>query len=142
MEAYDDGNIFAKILRGEIPCAKVFEDDVAVAFMDVMPQVEGHVLVVPKAAARNLLDVAPATLSALMTRVQRVGRAAVAALEADGLTLHQYSEAAGGQSVFHLHFHLLPRHHGVAIRPPGGPMADPESLAGLASRIRAALPAD
>ena len=142
MEAYDDGNIFAKILRGEVPSAKVFEDDVALAFMDVMPQVEGHVLIVPKVPARNLLDVAPDTLSALMTRVQRVGRAAVAALKADGLTLHQYSEAAGGQSVFHLHFHLLPRHAGVPIRPPGGPMAKPEVLADLAARIRVALADD
>ena len=141
MQAYDDGNIFARILRGEIPCAKVLEDDVALAFMDVMPQVDGHVLVVPKVRARNLLDVSPDALSALMSRVQRVGVAAVAALKADGLTLHQYSEAAGGQSVFHLHFHLLPRHAGVPIRPPGGPMAKPEVLAEFAASIRSALPA-
>ena len=139
MEAYDDGNIFARILRGEISSARVFEDDVALAFMDVMPQVEGHVLVVPRAPARNLLDVAPETLAAFMLRVQRVGKAAVTALKADGLTLHQYSEAAGGQAVFHLHVHLLPRHHGVPIRPPGGPMAEPETLARIAARIRSAL---
>ena len=139
MPAYDDANIFAKILRGEIPSTKVYEDDVCLAFMDVMPQVEGHVLVIAKAASRTLLDADPDVLSALMPRVQKVGRAAVAALEADGLTLMQFSEAPAGQSVFHLHFHLLPRREGVPIRPHQGPMARPEDLAALAARIRAEL---
>ncbi len=139
MPAYDDANIFAKILRGEIPSTKVYEDEVCLAFMDVMPQVEGHVLVVAKSPSRTLLDADPAVLSALMPRVQKVGRAAVAALAADGLTLMQFSEAPAGQSVFHLHFHLLPRREGVPIRPHEGPMAKPEDLAALAIRIRAEL---
>ena len=139
MHPYDDGNIFARILRGEIPCARVYEDEVALAFMDIMPRVEGHVLVIPKAPARTLLDIDADLLGALMARVQRVGRAAVTALGAEGLTLHQFSERAGGQEVFHLHFHLLPRREGEPIRPPGGPMEKPEVLAALAARIAAAL---
>lgn len=139
MQGYDDGNIFARILRGEIPCAKVYEDDVALAFMDIMPRVEGHVLVIPKAPARTLLDIAPDVLGALMQRVQLVGRATVAAMGAQGLTLHQFSERVGGQEVFHLHFHLLPRHEGQALRPPGGPIERPDVLAGLAARIKAEL---
>ena len=140
MRAYDDGNIFARILRGEIPCTKVYEDDIALAFMDVMPQVEGHVLVIAKAPSRTLLDADPTVLAALMPRVQRIGRAAVAALKADGLTLMQFSESAGGQTVFHLHFHLLPRREGVPLRPHEGPMADARTLAALADRIKAELP--
>lgn len=140
MQAYDDSNIFAKILRGEIPCTKVYEDDVALAFMDIMPQVEGHILVISKSRARTLLDIDPDALGALMQRVQRVGRAAVKALGADGLTLQQFSESAGGQSVFHLHFHLLPRRAGVKVRPPEGPVEKPEVLAALAARIRTELP--
>ncbi len=139
MQAYDDGNIFAKILRGEIPSAKVYEDDVALAFMDVMPRVEGHVLVIPKAPARTLLDIEPDILGELIQRVQRVGRATVKAMKAEGLTLHQFSERVGGQEVFHLHFHLLPRHAGVPIGPPGGPIEKLEVLAALAARIRAEL---
>ena len=121
MQAYDENNIFAKILRGEIPCTKVYEDDVCLAFMDIMPQVEGHVLVIAKAPSRTLLDADPQALAALMPRVQAVGRAAVKAFGADGLTLMQFSEAAGGQTVFHLHFHLLPRRDGVPMRPHEGP---------------------
>ncbi len=139
MQPYDDGNIFARILRGEIPCARVYEDEVALAFMDIMPRVEGHVLVIPKATARTLLDIDADVLGALMARVQRVGRAAVKALGAEGLTLHQFSERVGGQEVFHLHFHLLPRREGEPIRPPGGPMERPEVLAALAARIAAEL---
>jgi histidine triad (HIT) family protein len=141
MQAYDDANIFAKILRGEIPCTKVYEDEVCLAFMDIMPQVEGHVLVIAKAPSRNLLDADPEVLAALMPRVQKVGRAVVAALEADGLTLMQFSEAPAGQTVFHLHFHLLPRREGISIRPHEGPMAQPEMLAALADRIKAELSA-
>ena len=141
MPGYDDGNVFAKILRGEMSCHRVFEDDVVLAFMDIAPQVEGHVLVVPKAPSRGLLDATAATLSDVMPRVQRVGAAVVAALKADGLTLYQCNEVAGGQSVFHLHFHLLPRLEGVALRPPGGPMEKPEVLSDVAARIRAELEA-
>ncbi|HEX4766319.1 MAG TPA: HIT family protein [Lichenihabitans sp.] len=139
MPAYDRDNIFAKILRGEVPCQKVYEDEVVLAFMDVMPRVPGHLLVVPKVPARNLLDVPPEALAAVMPRVQKVAAAAVRALEADGLMLQQFNEEAGGQTVFHLHFHILPLHHGAALKPPGGPMEKPEVLAEMAGRIRAAL---
>ncbi len=139
VQAYEDGNIFAKILRGEMGCHRVFEDDVVLAFMDISPQVPGHVLVVPKAPSRGLLDASAATLAAIMPRVQRIGAAVVTAVKADGLTLYQSNEVAGGQSVFHLHFHLLPRHDGVAMQPPGGRMEKPEVLAELAARIRAEL---
>jgi histidine triad (HIT) family protein len=136
--AYDPNNIFGKILRGEIPAHKVYEDDVALAFMDIMPRAEGHVLVIPREGARGLLDVSPATLGELMKRVQHVARALQAAFRADGLTLHQFNESAGGQVIYHLHFHLLPRWDGVALSPPGA-MADNEKLAEHAARIKAAL---
>ena len=136
---YDDQNIFAKILRGEIPCAKVYEDDLVLAFMDVMPQAEGHTLVVPKAPARGLLDVAPDTLAALIVRVQKVAVAVKAAFAADGLTILQYNEPAGGQSVSHLHFHVVPRMEGVAMKPHEGGMADAGLLKEHAARIKAAL---
>ena len=141
MPAYADDNIFAKILRGEIPCHRVFEDDVALAFMDIMPRCEGHVLLIPKAPARTLLDIAPADLAALMPRVQKVAAAAVKAFAADGLTLQQFNETAGGQVVFHLHFHILPRRDGVALRPHTGEMAKPDLLAAQAARITAELAA-
>ena len=137
--AYDDQNIFAKILRGEIPCAKVYEDDLVLAFMDVMPQAEGHTLVVPKAPARGLLDVAPDTLAALIVRVQKVAAAVQTAFAADGLTILQYNEPAGGQSVFHLHFHVVPRTDGVALKPHAGGMANADVLKEQAALIAAAL---
>lgn len=136
---YDDGNIFAKILRGEIPCAKVYEDEVAIAFMDVMPQGEGHTLVVPKAKARNILDIGPDDLQALIVRVQKIARAVQAAFSADGLTIFQFSEPAGGQTVFHLHFHVLPRFEGVPLEKHEGAMADSAVLKAQAERIAAAL---
>jgi histidine triad (HIT) family protein len=136
---YDPSNIFAKILRGEIPNHTVFEDDVALAFMDIMPRCDGHCLVVPKTPARGLLDMPPDALAALMPRVQKVAAAAVKALAADGLTLQQFNETAGGQEVFHLHFHVLPRRAGVPLRPPHKEMADPETLKAQAARIRAAF---
>lgn len=139
MTSYDDSNVFARILRGELSCHRVFEDEVALAFMDVMPRIEGHVLVIPKQPVRTLLDLAPEALAAFMPRVQRVARAVLRALKADGLTLQQFNEDAGGQVVFHLHFHLLPRHLGVPLRPPGGAMETPEVLAALASRVAEAL---
>jgi histidine triad (HIT) family protein len=135
---YEDTNVFAKILRAEMPAHKVFEDDVAFAFMDIMPRADGHTLVIPKAPCRNLLDIAPADLSALMPRVQKVARGVRQAMRADGLTLQQFNEEAGGQIVFHLHFHILPRWSGVALRPPGN-MEKPEILAAHAETIRAAL---
>lgn len=139
MPPYDPDNIFGKILRGEIPCHKVYEDEHSLAFMDVMPQGEGHTLVIPKAPSRGLLDAEPRTLAALIATVQRVGRAVKAAFDADGLTLFQYNEPAGGQTVFHLHFHLVPRHDGVPLKRHEGGMADNAVLAEHAARIRAAL---
>lgn len=139
MMAYDQDNVFGRILRGELPCHRVFEDEVALAFMDVMPRVEGHVLVIPKRPSRTLLEADAADLAALIPRVQRVGRGVVRALDAAGLTVHQFNEEAGGQVVFHLHFHLLPRRPGVALRPPGGPAEQPEVLAALAQRIAQAI---
>lgn len=139
MTPYDPDNIFGKILRGEIPAHKVYEDEHSLAFMDVMPQGEGHTLVIPKAPSRGLLDAEPQTLAAVIGTVQRVGRAVKEAFKADGLTLFQYNEPAGGQTVFHLHFHLVPRHDGVPLKRHEGGMADPTVLAEHAARIRAAL---
>ena len=125
---YDPDNIFARILRGEAPCVKVYEDELALAFMDVMPRADGHTLVVPKVPARNLFDIDPQDLARFMPAVQKVGRAVMAGMKAEGLTLQQFNETAGGQQVFHLHFHLLPRWSGVALRPPGGPFQNAEAL--------------
>jgi histidine triad (HIT) family protein len=138
-EPYDVNNIFAKILRGEMACVRVFEDDVALAFMDIMPRTPGHTLVVPKTPARNLLDIAPEALARFMPAVQRTAVAAKRALAADGISLMQYSETAGGQLVFHLHFHVLPRWAGVALTPPGGPKVPAAELEPTAAKIRAAL---
>lgn len=135
---YDPNNIFGKILRGEIPAHKIYEDEISLAFMDIMPRAEGHVLVIPKEGARDLLDVTPQTLSELIKRVQHVARVVKTALDADGMTLHQFSESAGGQVIFHLHFHILPRWEGVALRPPGV-MADDVILAAQAEKIRSAM---
>lgn len=137
--AYDSNNIFAKILRGEIPAHKVYEDDNVLAFMDVMPQAQGHVLVVPKAASRNILDADPATLPALILTVQKVAIAAQDAFDADGVTIMQFNEAPAGQSVFHLHFHIIPRHEGTPLRPHSGKMEDGAVLAANAEKIRDAL---
>ena len=137
--AYDDNNIFAKILRGEIPAHRVYEDDNAIAIMDVMPQGTGHTLVLPKAASRNLLDAEPARLAALIQAVQKVAVAVKAAFEADGVMLVQYNEAPAGQSVFHLHFHVIPRFEGVPLKPHSGTMEDPQVLATNAEKIRRAL---
>ena len=138
--AYDPQNVFAKILRGEIPSHKVYEDEVALAIMDIMPRAEGHVLVIPKTPARGLLDIGAADLAQLITRVQHVARAAKTAFGADGLTLQQFNESAGGQVIFHLHFHILPRFEGVGLRPPGT-LGDDATLALQAEKIRAALAA-
>ncbi len=137
-EAYDDQNIFAKILRGEIPNITVYEDDETLCFMDIMPRTEGHCLVIPKTPCRNMLDATPAQLAACMATVNKVANAAKRAFEADGITLFQFNEAAGGQEVFHLHFHIHPRHEGVAIRPPGT-MGDMDVIKANADRIIAAL---
>ena len=138
---YDDGNIFAKILRGEAPAARVFEDDHVLAFMDVFPQSRGHTLVIPKASsARNLLDEDPQTVAHLFQGVQRVARAVRAALTPDGLTVTQFNGAPAGQTVFHLHVHIIPRWEGVALGRHGeGGMADPAELKALAAEIAAKI---
>ena len=136
---YDPNNIFAKILRGEIPSHKIYEDEHTLAFMDVMPHVDGHCLVIPKVGSRNLLDAELSTLTPLMATVQRVARAAKAAFKADGLQIRQYNEPAAGQTVFHLHFHIMPLNEGQAIRPHAGKMADQGLLAKHAEMIRKAL---
>ncbi|GGH25016.1 hydrolase [Alsobacter metallidurans] len=138
-QSYDPNNIFARILRGELPCEKVYEDEATFAFMDIMPRSDGHVLVVPKAPARNMLDIRPEDLSRLMVSVQKVARAVKSGMAADGLTIQQFNESAGGQVVFHIHFHVLPRWDGVPLRPHTGQMEKPEALKAHADRIRAAL---
>ena len=138
---YDDGNIFAKILRGEAPAARVFEDDHVLAFMDVFPQARGHTLVIPKhSKARNLLDEEPAVLTNVILGVQRVTRAVRAALKPDGIVVTQFNGAAAGQTVYHLHFHIIPRWEGVALgRHAAGGMADPVELETLAEQIAAKI---
>ena len=136
---YDDQNIFAKILRGEMPCHKIYEDDATFAFMDIMPRGDGHALVIPKEPARNLLDVEADSLAAVMRTVQKVANASMKAFGADGVTVQQFNEPAGGQVVFHLHVHIIPRFDGVSLRPHTGEMEKPEILAANADRLRAAL---
>lgn len=139
--AYDDANIFAKILRGEIPCAKVYEDEIALAFMDLFPQTPGHTLVIPKVPARNLLDIPDDALAAYITRVKKVAAGVRAALEPDGIVILQYNGAPAGQTVFHIHFHILPRYEGVALgEHAAGKKADPAKLAEQAAKIADAIP--
>jgi histidine triad (HIT) family protein len=137
--AYDPNNIFAKILRGEIPSARVYEDAHVVVFMDVMPQATGHALVVPKAPSRNLLDADPAVLTPLLAAVQKVARAAKAAFAADGVSVMQFNESAAGQSVFHLHFHVIPRFATTPLKPHSGKMEDRAVIEANAAKLRAAL---
>lgn len=135
---YDPDNIFAKILRDEIPSTRVYEDDETVVFMDIMPRADGHVLVIPKTPCRNILDASQEQLSSCMATVQKLSHAVIKAFGAGGVTIQQFNETTGGQEVFHLHFHILPRHEGVALMPPGQ-MADADVLAANAEKIRAAL---
>jgi histidine triad (HIT) family protein len=137
--AYDDGNVFAKIVRGELPAAKVYEDAHVLVIMDVMPQGEGHTLVIPKTPSRNLLDIEPEDLKQAIVAVQRVARAVKKAFDAPGVFVMQFNEAAAGQTVFHTHFHVIPRFEGVDLKRHAGGMADPKVLAAHAERIRAAL---
>ncbi|MCQ8782560.1 HIT family protein [Mangrovibrevibacter kandeliae] len=137
--AYDESNIFAKILREEIPSHRVYQDESCIAIMDVMPQSKGHCLVVPRAPSRNLLDCADATLGAVMPVVARLARAVKTAFHADGVMISQFNEAAAGQTVYHLHFHVIPRYDGVPLQPHSGGMADQAMLAEQADMIRAAL---
>ena len=137
--SYDPSNIFAKILLGEIPAHKVYEDDTALVMMDIFPQSRGHVLVIPKAASRNLLDADPVVLTAVIPLVQQVARAVKQVTGADGIRLAQFNEAPAGQTVFHLHFHIIPAYEGVALGAHGGGKADDEELAALAKEIADAL---
>ena len=137
--AYDPDNIFAKILRGEIPSVKVYEDAKTLAFMDVMPEADGHVLVIPREGAENILDLSADGLSAMMATVQKVARAVDKALEPDGILLKQYNRPAAGQSVFHVHFHIVPRWEGVTLAPHGKVMVEAARLEPIAAKIRRAL---
>jgi histidine triad (HIT) family protein len=137
--AYDANNIFAKILRGEIPSVKVFEDDKTLAFMDVMPQADGHVLVVPKEPAENIFDLTPEGATALIATTQKVAKAVRKGLDVPGVMLAQLNGAAAGQSVFHVHFHIIPRRGGVDMKLHARDMVDPKTLEPIAAKIRAAL---
>jgi histidine triad (HIT) family protein len=139
MPDYDSDNLFAKILRGEIPCHKVFEDDATFAFLDIMPRAHGHTLVIPKAPARNILDIEEDDLAAVMRTVKRIAIAGRKAFDAEGVTISQFNEAAGGQEVFHLHVHVIPRAEGVAMKPPASVMEDQDVLKANAEKLRAAL---
>ncbi len=137
--AYDNGNIFAKILRGEIPCVKVFEDASTLAFMDVMPEADGHVLVVPKEPAQDIFDLSADGLTAMMATTQKVARAVDIALSPDGIQLKQYNRAPAGQSIFHVHFHIVPRWEGQGLAPHGKVMVQASVLEPIAAKIRSAL---
>jgi histidine triad (HIT) family protein len=139
MPAYDSNNPFAKILRGEFPCYKVYEDDHVLAFLDIMPRTPGHTLVIPKAPARNILDISPEDFAHVARATHRIARAAMTAFKADGITIQQFSEAAGGQVVFHLHMHVMPRHNGAALLPPASRKEDAKVLEENAAKLIAAL---
>ena len=139
--AYDETNIFARIVRGELPCAKVWEDEDVLVFMDVFPQARGHALAIHKTSrARNLLDAEPAALNQLIAAVQKTCRAVKAALAPDGIVVTQFNGAPAGQTIFHLHFHILPRWEGAGLKPhAAGKQADPAELAALAAQISVKL---
>jgi histidine triad (HIT) family protein len=139
MSDYDQNNIFAKILRGELPCYKVYEDDRALVFLDIMPRAPGHALVLPKAAARNILDVAPDDLAHVAKVAQKVAKASMRVFNADGITVQQFNEPAGGQVVFHLHVHVIPRKDGEPLKPPASFKENPTSLEANAAKLAAAL---
>ncbi len=139
MAAYDPNNVFAKILRGELPAHKVYEDDRAFAFLDIMPRSPGHTLVIPKAPARNILDVAPDDLAHVMKVAQKIAKAGMTVFSADGVTVQQFSESAGGQVVFHLHVHVMPRVAGIALKPPASVKEDAAVLSDQALKLAAAL---
>jgi histidine triad (HIT) family protein len=139
MASYDTNNVFAKILRGEFPAYKVYEDDRVLAFLDIMPQAPGHTLVVPKTPARNVLDIAPDDLAYLIKVTQKIAKTAMSVFAADGLNIFQFNEPAAGQTVFHLHFHIIPRRDGVAMKAPASFKEDPAVLADQAAQLAAAL---
>ena len=139
MPSYDPNNIFAKILRGELPCYKVYEDEKALAFLDIMPRAPGHTLVLPKAPARNVLDISAEDLAHVHQVAQKVAKAGMLAFSADGITIQQFNEGAGGQVVFHLHVHVIPRKVGVMMKPPASEKEKPEVLAEQAKKLAAAI---
>ena len=139
MPSYDPNNIFAKILRGELPAHKVYENEKVFAFLDIMPRAPGHTLVIPKSPARTFLDIAPDDLADLIRATQTIARAAVSVFAADGLTIQQFNEPAGGQVVFHLHIHVIPRKSGVPLKPPASVKEEPAVLSDQALRLAAAL---
>jgi len=139
MPSYDPNNVFAKILRGELPAHKVYEDGKTFAFLDIMPRAPGHTLVIPKAPARNILDIEPDDLADLIKATQMIAQAAMTVFSADGLTVQQFNEPAGGQVVFHLHIHVIPRKIGVALKPPASFKEEPMVLSDQALKLAAAL---
>ena len=139
MPTYDASNIFAKILRGELPCYKVYEDDKTLAFLDIMPRAPGHVLVLPKAPVRNILDIAPDDLAHVIKVAQKIAKVSVEVFGADGVTVQQFNESAGGQVVFHLHVHVIPRQNGIAMKPPASVKDAPDVLVEQAKKLAAAL---
>jgi histidine triad (HIT) family protein len=139
MTAYDANNIFAKILRGEFPSYKVYEDDHVLAFLDIMPRSVGHTLVIPKAPARSILDINAEDFAHVARGAHKIAAAAIKAFKADGMTVQQFSEAAGGQVVFHLHMHVMPRYNGVALLPPASRKEDSKMLEDNATKLIAAL---
>ena len=139
MPSYDPTNIFAKILRGELPSHKVYEDDRAFAFLDIMPRAPGHTLVIPKAPARNILDIKPDDLAHVMHVAQKIAQAAMTVFSADGITVQQFNEPAGGQVVFHLHVHVIPRKEGVQLKPPATHKEDAAVLSDHALKLAVAL---
>ena len=139
MTAYDPNNIFAKILRGEFPCHKVYEDEHVLAFLDIMPRSPGHTLVIPRASARNILDITPDDYAHVARAAHKIAAAAKKAFHADGITIQQFNETAGGQVVFHLHVHVMPRHDGIALLPPASRKDDIKVLEDNASKLESAL---
>jgi histidine triad (HIT) family protein len=139
MPAYDPNNVFAKILRGEFPCHKIYEDDKVLAFLDIMPRAPGHALVLPKAPARNILDVPPDDFAAVMKVAQKIAKVSMDKFGADGVTIQQFNESAGGQVVFHLHVHVIPRKEGIALKPPASVKESPDVLKQQAATLAAAL---
>jgi histidine triad (HIT) family protein len=139
MTAYDNNNVFAKILRGEFPCHKVYEDDHVLAFLDIMPRAPGHTLVIPKAPARNILDIEVEDYLHVARATHKIAAAAKKAFHADGITIQQFNETAGGQVVFHLHVHVMPRHDGIALLPPASRKEGVKVLEDNASKLESAL---
>jgi histidine triad (HIT) family protein len=137
--AYDPNNIFAKVLRGELPCHKVYEDEHVFAFLDIMPRSPGHTLVIPKVPARNIFDISPDDYAHVARGAHKIAAAAMKAFQADGITIQQFNEPAGGQVVFHLHMHVMPRQDGIALLPPASRKEDVKVLEDNATKLIAAL---